>query len=148
MFAVQVSIAQPDDEEDYSNYGTEEGVKRFCTPKVVGLSPQRLISIGYEFAGPHSINAAGLGAFAAQSGEVNNYMGLNISANLPVIATHKFLLNLGMNYVGSNYSFKNDALTNPFLQSLNGNIRTFGLNATIFKPLNEKNYLLGFVSGD
>jgi hypothetical protein len=148
LFAVQISIAQPDEEEDYSNYGTESGVKRYCTPKVVGLSPQRLISVGYEFAGPHSISAAGLGNFAAQEGSVNNYMGFYLAANLPVISTHKFLLNLGMNYVGSNYSFKGDALTNPFLQSLNGNIRTFGLNATVFKPLNEKNYLLGFVSGD
>jgi hypothetical protein len=149
LFTVQVSIAQPDDEEeDYSSYGTEAGVKRYCTPKVVGLSPQRLISIGYEFAGPHTISAAGLGDFAAQTGDVNNYMGLFVAANLPVISTHKFLLNIGMNYVGSNFSFKNDSLSNPFLQSLNGNIRTFGLNATVFKPLNERHYLLGFVSGD
>jgi hypothetical protein len=150
LFAAQVSFSQPDDDdEDYSSYGTESGVKRYCTPKVVGLSPQRLISIGYEFAGPHSIEAAALGDnVAAQNGDVNNYMGFYLAANLPVISTHKFLLNIGMNYVGSNYSFGNDTLSNPFLQSLNGNIRTFGLNATIFKPLNEKHYLLGFIGGD
>lgn len=149
LFSVQISFAQPDDDdEDYSNYGTEDGVKRYCTPKVVGLSPQRLISIGYEFAGPHSINAGGFGEVAPQTGDANNYMGFFLAANLPVISTHKFLLNIGMNYVGSNYSFKNDTLSNPFLQSLNGNIRTFGLNATIFKPLNEKHYLLGYVGGD
>jgi hypothetical protein len=150
LFLSQVSIAQQveDDDEDYSSYGTESGVKRYCTPKVVGLSPQRLISLGYEFAGPHTIDAAALGNAPAQMGNVNNYMGLFLAANLPVIATHKFLLNLGMNYVGSNFSFANDTLSNPFLQSLNGNIRTFGLNATVFKPLNEKHYILGFLSGD
>jgi len=149
MLSFTTSFAQPEDEEeDYSNYGTEEGVKRYCTPKVIGLSPQRLISIGYDFAGPHQINAAGLGAIAAQTGDVKNYMGLVIGANIPVIATHKFLLNIGMNYSGSNFSFANDSLTNPFLQSLDGGIRTFGLNTTIFKPLNEKHYLLGFLSGD
>jgi len=145
------TFAQPDDDEhfeDYSNYGTEEGVKRYCTPKVVGLSPQRLISVGYEFAGPHKINAAALGDFAAQTGDVNNYMGFVLNANLPAISTHKFLLNVGMNYVDSYYSFANDDLTNPFLQSLDGNIRTFGLNTTLFKPLNEKHYILGFLGAD
>jgi hypothetical protein len=144
------TFAQPDEEdlEDYSDYGTEEGIKRYCTPKVVGLSPQRLVSIGYEFAGPHDIDASSIGSFIAERGEVQNYMGTVLGLNLPVISTHKFLLNLGLNYVGSNYSFTNDSLTNPFLESLNGNIRTFGLNATVFKPLNEKHYLLGFVSGD
>lgn len=149
-FAYSPSFAQPDDEdfEDYSNYGTEEGVKRYCTPKVTGLSPQRLISVGYEFAGPHQIDAAPIGDFAAQQGEVNNYMGLFVGLNLPAISTHKFLLNVGMNYVDSYYSFANDDLNNPFLQSLNGNIRTFGLNTTIFKPLNAKHYILGFLGAD
>lgn len=137
-----------DDEEDYSSYGLESGVKRYCTPKVIGLSPQRLISIGYEFAGPHQILASSLGNFTEQTGDVNNYMGLVLGANLPLISTNKFLLNVGMNYVDSYYSFANDELTNPFLQALNGNIRTFGLNTTIFKPLNEKHYVLGFASMD
>ena len=145
-------FAQPgeddDDFEDYSNYGTEDGIKRYCTPKVVGLSPQRLVSIGYDFAGPHQIDAAALGDFGAQTGDVRNYMGLYLAANLPAISTHKFLLNVGMNYVGSNFSFANDSLTNPFLQALDGNIRTFGINSTVFKPLNEKHYLLGFVGFD
>jgi hypothetical protein len=114
----------------------------------MGLSPQRLISVGYEFAASHQIKAAALGQFSEQTADVNNYMGLVVGANLPAISTHKFLLNVGLNYVDSYYNFKNDDLTNPFHQSLNGNIRTFGLNTTIFKPLNEKHYLLGFLSGD
>ncbi len=142
------SFSQDDDEEDYGSYGTESGVKRYCTPKVIGLSPQRLVTVGYDFAASHDITASALGDFAGQTGRVNNYMGLYLGANLPVISTHKFLMNIGMNYVGSNFSFANDSLTNPFLQSLQGGIRTFGLNTTIFKPLNEKHYLLAFLAGD
>lgn len=149
LFSIPLVLAQPDEEEeDYSSYGTESGVKRYCTPKVVGLSPQRLVSVGYDFAGPHDINASSLGSYFAETGKVKNYQGLYLAANLPVISTHKFLMNIGMNYVGSNFSFANDSLSNPFLQSLNGNLRTFGLNTTIFKPLNEKNYVLAFLSGD
>lgn len=149
-FSFSFVFSQPteEDEEDYSNYGTETGVKRYCTPKVVGLSPQRLISVGYEFAGPHKINTASLGGYAAETGNVNNYMGFVLAANLPVISTHKFLLNIGLNYVDSYYSFSNPSLNNPFLQALNGNIRTFGLNTTVFKPLNQKNYVLGFLGVD
>jgi hypothetical protein len=142
------ALAQPDeDDEDYSDYGTEEGQKRYCTPKVVGLSPQRLISIGYEVAAPHTINAGSIGSFAEQTGYVNNYNGLVLNANLPIIATHKFLLNLGMNYAGSRYNFAN-SLNNPFLQSLDENIRTVGINTTIFKPFNEKWYGLAFLAAD
>lgn len=143
-----LAFAQDEDDEDYGSYGTESGVKRYCTPKVIGLSPQRLVTVGYDFAAPHDITASAIGDLSGQTGNVNNYMGLYLGANLPVISTHKFLMNIGMNYVGSNFSFANDSLSNPFLQSLNGGIRTFGLNTTIFKPLNEKHYLLGFFAGD
>ncbi len=143
------ALAQPvDDEEDYSDYGTDNGVKRYCTPKVIGLSPQRLISIGYEVAAPHTLSAGAIGSNAAQTGDVNNYNGLVLNANLPIISTHKFLFNLGMNYVGSRYNFANQSLNNPFLQSLDENIRTVGINTTIFKPFNEKWYGLAYLAAD
>jgi hypothetical protein len=40
-------------EEDYSLYDnveySAEGARRFCSPKIEGLSPAKLISFGYDY---------------------------------------------------------------------------------------------------
>ena len=143
---------EEEEEEDYSMYDDfdiDESVKRYCTPKIVGLSPAKLITLGYDFAGPHDINAGAIGnAFPEQSEEVSNYHGMRVGLNLPVLSNNKILINLGMNYLEANYNFANSSLTHPLHQALNENIRSFGLNTTIFKPLNEKNFLLGFYAAE
>ena len=47
------AFAQDDTTEvvDYSQFGDAEGVKRFCTQKVLNQLPQRIISVGYEYHG-------------------------------------------------------------------------------------------------
>lgn len=143
--------AQVGDEEDYSQYEkytTDEKIKRYCTPKIIGLTPAKLVSIGYDFALGHRINSSGIGAVPAQEGQVNNYNGIALGLNIPLISNNKFLINVGGNYVESNYSFGNDSLFNPLLTSANRGLKALQLNTTIFKPLNEKNFLLGFVQGD
>jgi hypothetical protein len=145
------SYAQVGDEEDYTQYekySTDEKVKRYCTPKVVGLSPAKLVSIGYEYAFGHKINASPIGGIPAQEGNVRNYNGLALGVNIPVISNNKILINLGGNYVESNYSFGDDTLTNPLFKAANRGLKTLQLNTTIFKPLNEKNFILGFAQGD
>jgi len=144
-------LAQVDEDEDYSQYevySTNENVKRYCTPKVVGLSPAKLVSIGYDFALGHSINSSAVGLVPAQEGNVKNYKGLSINASIPVISNNKILINAGGSFVESNYSFSNDSLYNPLLTSSNRGLKAFQLNTTIFKPLNEKNFVLGFIQGD
>jgi hypothetical protein len=145
-------VTPAEEEEDYSQYdkfSSDESVKRYCTPKVVGLSPAKLITLGYEMALGHKIEAQNVGAFApAQTGNVNNYSGLFLGANLPVLSNNKILINVGGNFVNSNYSFSDSLLNNPLLQTVDQGIRTFGLNTTIFKPLNQKNFILAFLSGE
>lgn len=141
-----------EEEEDYSMYddfGIDETVKRYCTPKIAGISPAKLITVGYDFAGPHTINAGGIGDLVpAQSEDVSNYHGLRLGLNLPVLSNNKILINAGMTYLKANYGFTNSSLSHPLHRALNGNIRSLGLNTTVFKPLNEKNFLLGFYSAE
>ena len=142
---------ETEEEEDYSlydNFGTDESVKRFCTPKVVGLSPQKLVTIGFDFAGSHRISADSIGAFGAQDGRVRNYMGMTLGANIPVLSNNKILINLGGAYTESRYTMVNDSLSNPLLKSVDRGLKTLQLNTTIFKPLNEKHYLLAFIAGE
>ena len=141
-----------DDDEDYSMYddfSTDESVKRYCTPKVVGLSPAKLVTLGFEFAGSHRIDADSIGgAVGSQSGGVTNYMGMTLGANIPVLSNNKILINIGGNYTESRYTFNNDSLHNPLLDAADRGLKTLGLNTTIFKPLNEKHYILAFIAGE
>ncbi len=144
-------FAQVEEEEDYSQYegySSNENVKRYCTPKVVGLSPAKLVSLGYDFAMGHTINSGAIGTIPAQEGNVKNYNGLALNANIPVLSNNKILINVGGSYVESNYSFDNDSLYNPLLTASGRGLKALQLNTTIFKPLNEKNFVLGFLQGD
>jgi hypothetical protein len=149
---ILAQVENEEEEEDYSQYDKfvlDESVKRYCTPKVVGLSPAKLITLGYDWAMGHQINCQTIETFAsAETGNVSNYNGVVIGANLPVISNNKILINVGGNFVNSNYSFSNDTLNNPLIKVLDKGIRTLSLNTTIFKPLNQKNFILTFLAGE
>lgn len=145
------SFAQVEDEEDFSQYeeySSDESVKRYCTPKVVGLSPAKLVTVGYEYGLGHTVSSSAIGGIPAQEGNVRNYNGLVLGANIPVLSNNKILINVGGSYVESNYSFGSDSLFNPLLTAANRGLKALQLNTTIFKPLNEKNYVLAFLQGD
>ena len=69
VLQAQTDVATPKDttvpavevEEDYSQYDNvgfaAEGSKRFCNPKIEGLSPAKLISIGYDYQMGYHMNA-------------------------------------------------------------------------------------------
>lgn len=155
-------IAQNDtikfEEEDFSQYGNVEATaatKRFCSSKVLGLSPSKLISLGFDYQGSSTITAGGsipaAGAgFLEEEAKINFNHGKRFAANLPVISNTKLLLSLGLNWWDNNYSFKSkEDLKNPFLKTLNDNgLRTTGVNITMFKPLNEFWYILAQGSFD
>ncbi|MEN9387012.1 MAG: hypothetical protein RLZZ185_1753, partial [Bacteroidota bacterium] len=44
-----IAHAQSDTTEtfDYSSFGDADGVKRYCTVKVLNQTPQRIISLGF-----------------------------------------------------------------------------------------------------
>ncbi len=145
------SIAQEeedDDDEDYSmydDYGTDEVIKRYNTVKVRGGSPQKLVSLGYDFALPHDIEAGSIGdVIPGETQRAQHYHGLRLSANLPVLSNRKILINIGANYAEARYNFETIQLQNPLHRGLYSDIRTAGINTTIFKPLNETHYLLGY----
>ncbi|MFN7791393.1 MAG: hypothetical protein ACK5NM_02485, partial [Cyclobacteriaceae bacterium] len=61
---------EADTVEDYSMYGEAElagGAKRFCTSKVFDLSPNKLISVGYDFQGGYRGDFGNQGTIQSQS---------------------------------------------------------------------------------
>lgn len=148
LFFITKTIAQTDStatqDIDFDSFGdvdTKE-VKNYCTQKVVNLSPTKLISIGYEVTG-------GFHAYTTDynKGEhLNSTGGLRFAVNAPVISKSSAILNLGLNYWNTQFNYKNANPKNEYtrFQTLN----SMGLNATLFKPLNTKNFIIVQASTD
>lgn len=151
------------EEEDFSQYDNigfaETGAKRFCSPKIEGISPQKLISLGFDFQASHNMaldtfnNNYSSGHDHTYS--INNASGLRFNCNIPVISKTNIVWQLGANYWETKYNGVDQGITNgaffpnPLANTLSTNgLRTLGLNTTIFKPLNETNFILFQGSSD
>lgn len=157
LFIVSVgsTFAQETDstavEEDFSMYADAEladGSKRYCTFKVFDQSPNKLISIGYDFQTGYDFtfqNTQGNGTTTVRN---RSNQGIRLGANVPVISTTAWLVNLGFSYWETHYDFENPEV-HPLAQALqNTGLRTIGLSGTVFKPLNEKNFVLTSFNAD
>lgn len=152
LLATSSLMAQEDTTEvfDYSQFGDAEGAKRYCTQKVLNQTPQKIISLGFEYQGKFTMPDVPLGMNlpAMQSFNVRNVSALRAQVNLPVISTNKLIWQMGLNYWGSKFNI-DESSNNSFTRTLNDNyMTTAGINTTIFKPLNEKRFLILQASGD
>lgn len=142
------------EEEDYSQYDNldfvDGSVKRFCSAKIIGISPAKLVSIGYDFQLNHALTVGAADTFYSESADISNVQGVRFSANIPIISNNAIIVQLGANIWEMRYSMKNEGqLSHPMTQTLASNgLKTTGLNTTIFKPLNEKQFVLVQASAD
>ena len=154
------SLPPEDEEEDFSKYETMEvntdgkKFKTYCTSKVFDQTPNRLISIGYEFQ---------LAGFALRSAlnpnnpedftqtRVDLSHGLRLESTVPVISKNDLFLSVGGGYLDQYYALSGFVpADNNFMATTldNGSIRNLYLTGTMFKPFNEKQFLLVQVQGD
>ena len=150
-----------DDDIDWSLYEDlgfeDESMKRYANAKIEGLSPAKLISIGYDFQGPYSITAGELemadgtildGGDAIQ---VNSTGGIRAGFNLPVVSQNNLVWQMGANYWNTSYNYAEapTSLDNPLHQTLSEHgLRTSGINTTIYKPLDDTQFILFQGSAD
>ena len=142
----------------YDDLGfADESMKRFCSAKIEGLSPAKLISLGYDFQGPYAITAGDMNlndGSTIQGGEakqVNSTAGIRAGFNLPVVSQTNLVWQLGANYWNTAYNYADQptASDNPIHQTLSENgLRTSGINTTVFKPIDEKQFILFQGSAD
>lgn len=156
----------PEEEIDFSAFAdaeTPEGTKRYCTNKVLGISPNKLISIGYDFQGKHSLETSHNPdnpktnldpmIYGNSSATIQSASGLRLLVNYPIISNTKLLITLGGNYWRTGYNISRNpstGITNHHVSDAleQRGLTTVGINSTVFKPLNEKYFMLGFVSAD
>ena len=142
------------EEEDYSMYDDVEDVGEiinYCSPKIFDLSPNRFISIGYDFVGNGTLKTSNEGVYkpdedVVQNDQSNlNYHGIRIDLNVPVISKSKFVWQIGAGFNQSNISTNqivNNSDHNLLLDQLSKGLTRINLNTTMFVPLGEKNFLL------
>lgn len=152
MFTSAMSFAQEDTTEvvDYTKFGDAEGVKRYCTQKVINQLPQRIISFGYEYHGGFTMPGVRSSASSSsiQDFTVNQVSSIKAQVNIPVISNTKIIWQVGANYWASRFNIE-DPNNNSFAQKLDSRaLTTTGINTTIFKPLNEKNFVIVQASSD
>ncbi len=146
-----IAHAQSDTTEtfDYSSFGDADGVKRYCTVKVLNQTPQRIISLGFENYGHFAMPGVQFNSKELPSTiHVDQVNALRAQVNIPVVSTNKIIWQMGLNYWGSNFSVANPSV-NALANSLSSNaLITAGINTTIFKPLDERNFMIIQASSD
>lgn len=150
-------------EEDYSiyeNVNSGANIKVFCSPKIFDLSPNRFLSIGYDYINQANLTTSPIGNYNedAINPKPNKTKllthGLRLNANIPVISKTNLLWQIGGGYIKSNYngSLSNDTNfteQNKFNKTLfNDGLTSLNLNTTLFKPLSEKQFLLFQIMGE
>jgi hypothetical protein len=168
-FAVPTSGQTPDttataDEEDYSQYDNlqfaDAATRRYCSPKVFDLSPQRFVSVAWDVQAPYNARLSPVGEYApddarplpGETGRVQYTGGLRLSANIPVVSRNSVVWQVGANYWDTRYQIADiQTYESPagLLRALdNRGLRTMGINSTLFKPLGETTFLLFQGSAD
>ncbi|MEQ1733102.1 MAG: DUF6268 family outer membrane beta-barrel protein [Bacteroidia bacterium] len=134
------------EEEDFSMYAevveapSNSKTKVYCSQKIVGLSPSKLISFGGDFVAAHTLGVDTINNYANNTTNLLNNTGVRFAANFPVISNNKMILSLGVNYLDFKYGIANtSAITNPLPHALSKTgLRSYGVNGTLFKPFNAK----------
>jgi hypothetical protein len=146
-----ITYSQTDTTEtfDYSNFGDADGVKRFCSVKVLNQTPQRIISLGFENNGHFAMPSVRFNdKDLPKTIHIDQVNAIRAQVNIPVISTNKIIWQMGLSYWGSNFTVANPNI-NSFANSLSTNsLVTAGINTTVFKPLNEKNFIIFQASSD
>lgn len=150
--------------EDYSEYDnvmySDSKSKVFCNPKIFDLSPQKFISVAFDAQLPHSLSVSEIGSYLPDSKEgiisekadLNYVGGLRLFTNIPVISKNSLLWQVGFNYWEVNYQVKNRTLASPqsnlVIDEIQKGLRTGGIHTTLYKPLNDKQFILFQGSAD
>lgn len=136
------------DDFDFSDFElAAPASKSFCTNKVLGQSPTSLIGVFYDYQAPHTLTAGNVvdnpNSNIEEETEFTSANGFSLVGNFPLISRNNILINMNLIYQDQRYSSDNDA-QHPLTKSLLENgIRRTATVFTIFKPLNDKRFILG-----
>lgn len=141
------------EEEDFSIYDNfeyaDEETKTFASPKIIGLSPNRFVNVAWDVQSPYDAQFSSIGSYApddnwetAESSRINYTGGLRLNANIPVISRNNLVWQMGANYMNTAFNVHESNNTIILNQLNHQSLKTSGLFTTVYKPLNEKQFLI------
>lgn len=148
IFSFLITVAQPVDTSnneviDFSKFTDAVAVKRYCSPKINGQTPQRFVSVGYEHQGAFSMpNMPNNFALNTNSFDITSISSFRINANIPVVSKDNIIWQMGANVNLSQIHSSKHFSTVEYNSLINKSMNSIGLNTTIFKPLNEKHFII------
>ena len=136
--------------DEFSMDGFQEAddtkIKKFCNNKINNLNPTTLIGLSYDFVFGqelNSINAEGDTATFDYTSPIGLNSGIRLDANIPLVAKSNIIINATFSYWESLYNFDQVNTADPLAVSLNANpLRTTSLGVLVFKPLDEKHFII------
>ncbi len=144
----QEDTSSTDDEFDFSDFElAAEPAKVFCNNKVLGQSPTSLVGLYYNYQAPHDlpIELADVNGDLQEidRATINAAHQVSLVGNFPILSRNNILINLGVTYQEQRYNISENH-SHPLPDYLNNEVlRRANLTFTVFKPLNEKNFILG-----
>ena len=121
-------------------------VKVYCTQKVLNQTPNRFISIGYEYQSSSNLKVEG--AAWNDSRKIDAMHGLRVNFNTPLVSKNKLIVSLGGQYARTAFDGTNQFPYPLFPALVEDGLHTAGLSTTIFKPLNSKNFIIVQANAD
>lgn len=151
-----VSYAQEDttyveDDFDISDFElAAEPVKAFCNNKVLGQNPSALISIYYDFQSQNTLTADPIyDGLSEEEATIRANHGFGLISNFPLLSRNNILINLGVEYNEHYYDFAGSGYLNPLVRNIKSHpLRRTALLLTVFKPLNDKRFILAQVGSE
>lgn len=127
--------------DDFGDADNKE-VRTFCTQKVNYLSPTKLISVGYEAQLPFFLTSENVSKKTTGISKINSFGGLRLGFNAPAISRSNFILNLGVTFWNTSVRIRVPENATPFSGIKAWALNSTGINATVFKPFNNKNFMI------
>ena len=133
-----------EEEFDISQFEEASDAKVYVTNKILGLSPTKLINLSYDYIGENTWESRPANTesfFSPEESAFSRNTGIRLESNYPIISNNKLIVNAYLNYWESNYRADGSRAEIGRWFNQNGLVTT-AVGALIFKPLNERNFLL------
>ena len=141
----QLTTNAQDEEFDMNDFKESGDVKNYCSNKVIGLSPSKLLSLSFDVVGNNSFNTVAgkefSGNYTSQNADLKHNSGLRIETNYPLISKNSLIFNAYLNYWESHYQFKENQSSVANLLKKQA-LRTAVIGAVVFKPIDSKKFFI------
>jgi len=136
------------DDFDFSDFElAAPAEKAFCNNKVLGQSPTSLVGLFYNFQGAHELSSTfenDNGVLQNSSSDIEAAHEFSFIGNFPLLSRNNILINLNAIYQEQRYTVEKSTPNNPLNTIIDDDVlRRSAMIFTVFKPLNERTFILG-----